>query len=97
VRLHTEIEPEHRELPDHIELAVRIAGMKMWDAQRAQEAAAYNSGAVRHRIELSATRRIACELYAYARYLMGIDTYWETLPHVCTKQRMDYILEREQK
>jgi hypothetical protein len=111
MRLLTEIEPEHRELPDHIELGVRIAGMKIEDARRVQNAAALNSGAVRRfqgredpepkmkvgPAVLSATEWHACEQYAYVRFLMEIDDYWVTLPHTTTKQRLDYILQGDYK
>lgn len=110
MRLLTEIEPGPAPLPDHIEIGVRIAGMKMEDARRMQNAAALNSEAVRimsgheqpkaplHNFRptfLSATEKHAAEQYAYARFLMGVDNYWETLPHFTTKQRYDYILEKE--
>lgn len=99
MRLLTEIEPQRRAsddaLPDHIEMGVRIAGMKIWDASRYQAAAALNSAAVRfHFPDLPATRMMACEQYAYARWLMGIDDYWLTLEQRFIPMRMDYKVEQ---
>lgn len=108
MRLLTEIEPRPAPLPDHIEIGVRNAQMRMEDARRMQSAAHWNSRSVRlsRHIEadpmlrgertgalLAATERLACEQYAYARYLMRVDDYWLSIPHTTTKLRMDYQIE----
>jgi hypothetical protein len=107
MRLLTEIDPKPAPLPDHIEWGIQIAGKKMEDARRMQNAAALNSESVRMMLGideprvplngyysswLMATERHAAEQYAYARYLMGIDDYWLSIPHMTTKLRFEYTL-----
>lgn len=71
----------------------RRAAYRIDDAAVYQRCAAANMAAVtasrlngRH---LAGTERIATEFYAYARYLMGIDDYWLSIPSPLVRPRVD--------
>lgn len=78
-------------LPDPIELGIRLAGLRLADAAVHQRVAAMNHESFRRRPDRVATQRLAEEHYAYARFLMKIDSDWLLLDRKTISVRPEYL------